>query len=257
MTSFSFEHAMAGIVVVGARLSGVMVSAPFFGSDVVPMRVKGGLLVALTLLLSPMYTADRLSLDPLSCARLIVGEACLGLVFGLVIHFIFDAAQIAGQFLGVQMGFSLVSVIDPQTQADSPVLAMFHQIIVLLIFLELNVHHWLLRGLAASFSYVPPGHFHLTSQAVSLLIRAAGAMWLAGVQLAAPAILATMLADVGLGFLGKASPQLPVLFFGLSIKNLLGLTVLIAAVAVWPGFFEKHFADVIVTGEKLLRLGNR
>ena len=57
----------------------------------------------------------------------------------------------------MQAGFSLVSILDPQTQADSPVISTFIQLITLVIFLQLNVHHWLLRGLAASFAYLPPG----------------------------------------------------------------------------------------------------
>ncbi|PYX84875.1 MAG: flagellar biosynthetic protein FliR, partial [Acidobacteria bacterium] len=57
-----------------------------------------------------------------------------------------------------------------------------------------------------------------------------------------------------LGFLGKASPSLPVLFFGLSIKSVLGLVVLVAGMATWPRFFERHFVDAIAVGERLLHL---
>ena len=53
-------------------------------------------------------------------------------------------------------------------------------------------------------------------------------------QIAAPALVATLIADVALGFLGKASPQLPVLFIGLAVKNLLGPRDLIGVVAYWP-----------------------
>ena len=62
----------------------------------------------------------------------------------------------AGQILGFQLGYSLVNVIDPQTQVDTPVLSVFHQAVVLLLFLQLGVHRWLLRGLAKSFEYLPP-----------------------------------------------------------------------------------------------------
>ncbi len=93
-------------------------------------------------------------------------------------------------------------------------LAVFSQTIAMLIFLQLDVHHWLVRALAASFAYLPAGaarHRRLTRQ----LLHAAGGIWLAGVQIAAPVLAATLVADMVLGFLGKASPQLPVLFLGL------------------------------------------
>jgi len=73
----------------------------------------------------------------------------------------------------------------------------------------------------------------------------AGGIFLAGVQIAAPALVATMVADVALGFLGKASPQLPVLFIGLAVKNLLGLAMLIAVLSYWPHSFSQRFAESI------------
>jgi len=79
-------------------------------------------------------------------------------------------------------------------------------------------------------------------------------VWLVGLQIAAPVVVATLLADLALGFMGKVSPQLPVLFFGLSIKTLLGMAVLVGTLALWPRIFEKQFTLAIATGERLLHL---
>jgi len=92
--------------------------------------------------------------------------------------------------------------------------------------------------------------------AVSGLLHTAAGIFLAGLQIAAPALVATLVADVGLGFLGKASPQLPVLYIGLAVKNLLGLAVLIGVVAYWPQKFSQRFAESIATGERLLHLSH-
>jgi flagellar biosynthesis protein FliR len=77
-----------------------------------------------------------------------------------------------------------------------------------------------------------------------------------GVQIAAPSLVATLVTDMALGFLGKASPQLPVLFIGLAVKNLVGLTVLMAAIAYWPRMFSQQFALAIQTAERLLHLAH-
>ncbi|PYX84876.1 MAG: hypothetical protein DMG68_19380, partial [Acidobacteria bacterium] len=178
MSTLHLDQIAAGLAFIGARVGGLMIFAPFFGSASMPMRIKAGFVVAVTLLLYPVSAIPRIPFEPWTWARLLLSEAVVGILFGLAAQFVFDAAQMAGQILGVQMGFSLVSIIDPQTQADTPVLSIFHQMIVLLIFLQMDVHHWLLRGVAASFVYLPPGSDGLTLSATSEVLRAEGGIWL-------------------------------------------------------------------------------
>ncbi len=252
--NWDIERTLAAAVFTGTRISGLLIFAPFLGSSSIPMRVKAGLAVALTFLLYPVCGPARISLSELSWGRVMVSEAVVGLVMGLSVQFIFDAAQVAGQLLGIQMGYSLVNILDPQTQVDTPVLSTFFQLVALLIFLSLNVHHWLFRGIVASFTYLPAGTAAAGLPMVAQLLHMAGGIWLAAVQIAAPALLATMMADAVLGFLGKASPQLPVLFLGLSVKSVLGLLVLCSGVVLWPQKFEQSFAGAIAHGEQLLHL---
>lgn len=254
MDLLHLETGLAALLFTGVRVSGVMVFAPFLGSQSVSMPVKAGLTLGITGLLFPLHHAPALPGGVLAGAGIVLAEFGVGLVLGLTLNFIFDAVEFAGQMVGMQMGFSLVNVIDPQTQVDTPVLSIFHQLITLLIFLELNVHHWLLRGLGKSFAYLPAGSIAWLETGGPALIRAAGSIGLAGLQMAAPVLLATVVADVTLGFLAKASPQLPVLFFGLSIKSVLSLLVMIAAVVFWPRMLERHFMDAIATGERFLQL---
>jgi flagellar biosynthetic protein FliR len=255
MNELWLERALPGVFCVAARVAGLMLVAPFFSSVAVPMRLKAALTVVLTALLYPLVQPPVHPGGLGQWTGLLLGEAALGLLSGLCVQFLFDAAQVAGQVVGFQMGFSLVNVIDPQSQVDTPVLSIFHQWLVLLLFLQMNVHHWLLRGIARSFAYLPAGG-HISLAASSELLHAAGSMWLTGVQIAAPALAATCAADVVLGFLGKASPQLPVLFVGLSLKNLLGLAVLGAAIVVWPAFMESRFTWAIALAERVLHLAH-
>ena len=248
------EQVIRAAVFIAARVSGLMVFAPFFGGSAMPLRVKVGLTVALTALLYPVCGPARMQASALGWGEVMIGEWVIGLLLGLSVQFVMEATQMAGQILGVQMGFSLVNILDPQTQVDTPVLSLFYQVITLLLFLQMNVHHWLLRGVVRSFGYLPAGNAGVTLASVGLLLQAAGGILLVGVQIAAPALAATLVADVMLGFVGKASPQLPVLFIGLSVKSVLGLVVGIAAVAAWPHVLEKHFAQAVWLGEQLLHL---
>jgi len=242
------------VATVGTRVAALLLSTSFPGGSAVPAQIKVGLTIALTALLYPLQPNSSATLATSNGVGLIGGELAVGLMLGLSITVIFEAAQMAGQIAGLQMGFSLVNIIDPQTQVETPVLATLHQLLVLLIFLQLNVHVWLLRGMASSFSYLPPGGFHVTESLVATLAQACAAIWLAAVEIAAPILLATILADIALGFIGKASPQLQVLFLGMSAKTLLGLLAWASALWLWPARFESYFGQAIRTSEALLHL---
>lgn len=256
MLELWLEQNLGAAMIAGSRVTGLMLAAPFLSGASIPPRVKLGMAVLLTFLLMPLVAVHRAQLSTAALIPSLVGEIGVGVFLGLTLQLFFDAAQLAGQVLGVQMGYSLASVIDPQSQADSPVLSIFLQLIVLLLFIQLQVPHWLLRGLARSFEYLPPGTLSLKLPAVSALFHFAAAMWVAGVQIAAPVLVATIFTDVALGFLGKASPQLPVMFVGLSIKSLLGLAVLGGALSVWPRFFEARFQQALTASEQILRLAH-
>jgi flagellar biosynthetic protein FliR len=131
---------------------------------------------------------------------------------------------------------------------------MFHQSLVMLIFLRLDVHLWLLRALGNSFEYLPPGSAHLTRPFTMMALNAGAQVIEIGVQIAAPVLSATLVADIVLGLLGKASPQLPLMLLGPAIKSLLGLTVLIAALKYWPDIFRMLFLKSIDASEQLLHL---
>lgn len=201
--SLHFGQWIGSLVFVGVRIAGAMTFAPFFRSDSISPQIKAGITVVLTALLYPTAQVVGASADMLGWTRLLLGEAIIGMLLGLALQLIFEAAQMAGQIVGIQTGFSLVTILDPQTQADTPVLAVFHQLMALLIFLRLHVDHWLLRGLAASFAYLPPGGGFVQPVSGVALLRAAGGIWIVAIEIAAPVLAATFVVDMALGFLGK------------------------------------------------------
>ena len=150
----------------------------------------------------------------------------------------------AGQVLSIQMGYSLVNILDPQTQVDSTVMALFHQTIALLIFLRLDVHLWLLKAIARSFHVLPPGSMHLSAAFTAALLRGAGSEFSLGLHLAAPV----------LGLLGRASPPAPLMLLGPAIKSVLGLAVLFATLRYWPSMLDRFFGGSMELSEHLLQL---
>ncbi len=252
LQQLTLQQLITAFLTVSVRLSGLMLFAPFFGSQAIPPRVKAGLVVATSLLFFPALSPGLVHIDLHAWPALVFGELLTGAAIGIATNLVFDAVQMAGQVLSTQMGFSLINILDPQTQVDTTVMALFHQTIAMLIFLRLDVHLWLLRAVGRSFLLLPPGSAHLSRAFTMTAVRAAGEVFTLGVQIAAPVLSATFLADIVLGLLGKASPQAPLMMLGTPIKTMLGLGILFAALKYWPAMLDRFFLSSIELSNRLL-----
>jgi len=254
MIEISLPTIVSGLMTIGVRLTGLMLFAPFFSSAVVPTRIKAILVFALTLVLYPTVGRDLGTHTLVDWPILIFTEFLIGAGMGIATNAVFEAIQLAGQILGVQMGYSLINILDPQTQVDTTVVAMFYQSIVMLLFLRMDVHYWLLRAIGNSYLYLPPGATDLSSLFTMAILKIGGQVFGLGIQIAAPVLSATLIADIVLGLLSKASPQLPIMMLGPAVKSLLAFSILIASLKYWPDLFHRLFLETVTNGERILHL---
>jgi len=252
--NISLIQVFGAFLTIGIRLTGIMLFAPFFGSVVIPARVKAVLVLTMTALLYPALSPKIPLMNLSQWPMMVFGELLIGVALGVATNIVFDGVQMAGQVLSVQMGYSLVNILDPQTQVESTVMASFHQTVAMLIFLRLNVHFLILRALVHSFDYLPPFSGHFGAAFASSALEAGAAVFSIGIQIAAPVLSATLLADIALGLLGKASPQLPLMLLGPAVKGILGLMILISALKYWPDLFEHLFLNSMDKADHLLHL---
>lgn len=241
-------------VLIGARVGMLMVFAPFFGSAAIPRPVKAAVTVGITAALLPGFHAFPPIPDLASWVSILLGEALVGLVIGLVMNLAFEGIEMAGTIVGFQLGFSLETSIDPNTQAASPVMAVFYQTLALLFFLQLGFHRWMLLSLSKSYAYLPVGAARMDGAGMFNLMRASGRIFLIGVELAAPILVVTILTDVSLGFINKAAPQFPVVFTSISIKILLGVGLLVITLGFWPSLMGGYFGWALSATERVLHL---
>ena len=256
MINIPLQAIILGFLSISVRITGLMLFAPFWGSMSVPPQVKAGLVVVFSILLYPVLATH---LEPSQLSRwpiLVIGELLIGAALGIATNLVFDAVQMAGQVLSIQMGFSLASIFDPQTQADSTVMSLFHQTIAMLIFLRFDVHLWLLRAMGRSFLVLPPGTAHLGAAFTMTAVHSGGQVFVLGLQMAAPVLAATLVADIVLGLLGRVSPQVPLMLLGSPVKTLLGLGVLFAALKYWPAMLEHFFLNSLQLSDRLLELAH-
>ncbi|HZU30298.1 MAG TPA: flagellar biosynthetic protein FliR [Candidatus Angelobacter sp.] len=247
------SNTLTPMFLLGVRLGGLMTFAPFLGNASIPIKVKSGLTVVLTALLMPAYSSRMPQVMPENWVATIGGELMIGLGMGLTLELVFEGARFAGQLLGFQFGYSLVNVIDPQSEVEISVLNFFHYTILLLIFLQGDLHHWIFRLLVQSFDTVKPGTVIVTKEAMTALLQGTGHIFLMGLQLAAPPLIVTMMTDIALAFMAKASPQLPVLSVGLPAKMLCGYAAIWSSVVFWPAMAHKWFYGALISTEHLFK----
>ncbi|MGC9199472.1 MAG: flagellar biosynthetic protein FliR [Acidobacteriaceae bacterium] len=254
MTSTGINAVISGMLTIAVRLSGLMLFAPFFGSPAMPPRIKAGVVIALTFFLLPTVGRGIGPYASIDWPLLVLREFLIGAGMGIATHLVFDAVDMAGQILGMQMGYSLVNLLDPQTQVDTTVMAVFHQSIVMLLFLMMNVQYWLLAAIGDSFLYLPPRVAGISGIFSLEIVKTVGLVFGLGVRIAAPVLAATLVTDMLLGLLGKASAQLPLMLLGPAIKSLLGVAILITTLRYWPNLFQRLFEGSLENGVRILHL---
>ncbi len=68
------------------------------------------------------------------------GEMAFGLAMGMVMSFVFIAAQWAGEMIGQQMGFNLGEVFDPQYGEQGSIIGDLYFMLTLVVFLVAGGH---------------------------------------------------------------------------------------------------------------------
>ncbi len=233
------------------RVSGMVVFAPFFSSDALPMRTKAVFVGAVAWLLAPLVATLPGAQAALSFAALL-GELAVGLVYGLCLTLLNEMLIFAGQIAGLQFSFSLVNLLDPGSKIETPLLGELFQLMGVLVMLAAGLDRVLLASLVRSFRAAPLGSASLAPQSALAIVQAASGIFLAALELAAPVLAATMLVEIAIALMSKLSPQLPVMSLTVPLKTLTGFVILMGSLALWPRFIEARFAGLLDMAERLI-----
>jgi len=218
---------LQGFFWVFIRISVIVFFLPLLGARGIPTTWKIGFSLALTLLLIPQVRLP--TTYPETTPELLLGLAA-EILFGFILVFgvriLLASVQMAGQFMGFQMGFSMARVLDPNEGTQSETLSQVLYVFTILIFLALDGHHIFIRALAVSFEAVPIHGFSLRPQIYDLVVKASGQMFVLAIKIAAPIIITLFLANLCLGIVARTVPQVNILMIGFPINIVLGMIIL-------------------------------
>ncbi len=235
------------------RISGIVAFVPFFSSNALPLRAKAVFSLAMAYLLAPLVASLPGATATLSYAG-VLGELGVGLVYGLSLTLLNEILLFAGQIVGLQLSFSLVNLMDPASSIQTPLMSELFQLLGTLVVIAAGLDRLLITSLVRSFHAVPLGSFTLAGSTSEALLRAAGRIFFAALQLAAPVLASTLLVEVSVALLARLSPQLPVISLTVPLKTLTGLALLAGSLSLWTRFVEVHFKSLLDGAEKLVSL---
>lgn len=241
-------------LLVLARIAGLIGTAPVLGHAAVPLRIRAAVAGVLAIALTPAVPLPAsLPTTLLGLGGAMAAESALGAVLGFVAQLVFAGVALGAHMAGVQMGFGFANLIDPTTRAQSSVVNVWQELLVLLVFLLLDVHHLLLRALVESFSVVSPGLGTVTAATAGGLLALGGQVFVIGLRIAAPVLIVLLLTNGVLGVLARTIPQLNVFVVGFPVNVGVGLIVLGAALPVTVRFLAGRFGDLEPTLSALVR----
>ncbi len=221
------------------RVSTLLIVAPIFGHRLFLARAKIGLAVMVSMIVFPLV--DRLDVPEgfFPYAVMMVGEVILGLVLGYVVLLLFIGIQFAGQLAGLQMGFGIVNVIDPQSHDQISIIGQFLNILAILMVLTLDGHHIILNGLLGSFEVVPLGGVVLQASITHKLIALSSEVFVIAIKISAPILVALFLISTAMGVLARTVPQMNVFIVGFPVQLAVGLSVLVATLPLFQIIIER------------------
>ena len=242
---------LSAMTLVLVRVSGMVAFAPFFSSNALPIRTKAVFVGAVAFLLAPLAATLPAARSAISLPALL-SELAVGLVYGLALAMMMETLLFAGQICGLQFSFSLVNLLDPNSMIETAVLGQMLSWLGVLVIIGSGLDRSLLAAVVRSFSAVPVGQAVMQAKTGVALAMMAGGIFLAGVQLAAPVMAAALAVEVTVALVARLSPQLPSLVISVPAKTMVSYVVLIASLAVWPGWIERHFTTLLDAAAKLL-----
>lgn len=240
-------------LVLVSRIGGLLVALPVFSGRTIPIKVKLGLVLTLSLMLAPSIPMPTVSMDPMILTGGMLSEMTIGVTIGLAVRLMFGALEVAGELLGIQMGFGAVHLFDPATSQQTPIVAQFFTMLASLIFLSLNAHLFAMATIIHSYEAIPAFGAHLSSHLGEEILLLTQRMFTIGLKLSAPVLIAILLINVLMALLGRAVPQVQVFVLSFPITIAGGLLVLSFGLPFTGALIGSEFEQLQLTIEALLR----
>jgi len=222
-----------------ARCGGIFLVAPVFASSVLPARLRLAMSVVMALaavgrLAGPIAPPA----GAVELAGLLVAELAIGAVIGYAARLLLVGLEMGAMYVSQQMGLALGGVFDAnKDESGEPVSRLFH-ILGVVVFLAIGGHRALIASLLGTFELLPPASLASGGAMLNVAVGLLMASFVLALKVAAPVLIALIVATVAASLLQKTMPQFNILTVGLPLRATAGLVMLAAALATLAPLLE-------------------
>lgn len=231
------------LVLVSIRMFCFFMMVPIFFPNGTPNTVKVGLTLVMAYILLPgidYSTVNNIN-STIPFIYNCINEAAAGLTLGFMVSLCFTAFRIAGSYMDLQVGLSMMSMFDPNSESTSTLLERLMYWLGMVVFLAVDGHHMLIKSLLESFSTIKLGSFLLTQGSINIVIKAFITYFSIAVKIAVPILIIMLVVNLTMALIARTVPQLNIMILGLPIQILVGMASFCFALPIFLNIMEKTF----------------
>lgn len=242
----AWTNYLSTVVLVAARLGGLIVSAPVVGSTLIPGPLKAGMVAMFALALSA--TVPTVHTSGLALGLAVIFQFVTGLMIGLLLAIFLGLFGMAGQLITYQLGVGLAVAASPGLLSAGSFLSEWETLAATFIFVAGGGLELTIRALHASFVALPLTRAAIPGPAIGFFVGLFQSALAAALLIAAPLFLAGLVVNMAVGVLSRAAPQINAYFLALPVNLGLSLVVLVAMIPILfgivPHLWHKAFVDL-------------
>ncbi|KXL54550.1 flagellar biosynthesis protein FliR [Anaerotignum neopropionicum] len=209
------------------RMSGFIFLNPIFGRSNLPVLIKSGLVLALSMIVFTSLPSQQMQLSGMfEYGVLLLKEFAAGAAIGFVMSLFLFVIIFAGEVIDMQLGLSMSKVFDAQSNASIALSATYYNILFMLLFFSTNAHLAIIHILLNSSNIIPFGQVVLGQNVAQAVMDTFILCNELALKMAFPIIAIEFLCTIGMGILMKAIPQINVFVINFQLKIFIGLLVI-------------------------------
>lgn len=247
MIDFTFSYAdLEYFLLIVVRVTCFIYVSPFFGMDHTPRRVKLGLGMFISYLLFVSLDHNVVVYSTLlEYAIIVMKEALVGFLIGWGAQLCTTIAAFAGHISDMEVGLTMVSLMDPATRQSATFSGVYYQYMFTLFLIISGMYQYLLEALIDTFTLIPINGavFHIDSL-TSSMIQFMTDYVMIGFRICMPIFCVILLLNCVLGILAKVAPQMNMFAVGMQLKILTGLSIMFLTVRMLPGAGDFIFQEM-------------